>query len=379
MPKVLANAHIVVPEDVVYGSLTLENGIIADIDGSRHVGRNCIDLEGDYLLPGLIDLHSDHLEKQFVPRPNVQWHSLSAALSHDAQVVAAGITTVFDSLALTGMKAGIDRALALPLMIEGLRQALGAGVMRADHLLHIRCEVTEADILERFAPFDGDPLVRLISLMDHSPGQRQFPNMEIWLSRHRAATGLNDEQLNDLKDRRLEAQYQFADRHRVSLASIAAKRGLVVASHDDSTEEHVLDGQRLGIRISEFPTTPEAAIAARSHGILVLMGAPNLVRGGSHVGNLSAVDCTKLGLLDLLASDYVPAALMHAVFLLTQKPVGMELSAAVATASSAPARACGLSDRGSIVVGQRADLVQVRLLAGIPVVQRVWRYGFRVH
>jgi alpha-D-ribose 1-methylphosphonate 5-triphosphate diphosphatase len=377
--KSIYNASVVLPDRLIFGSIDIEQGVIVAVreGGGPGIG---IDLQGDMLIPGLIDLHSDHLEKHFVPRGGVLWDPFLAAISHDAQIIGSGITTVFDSLSLTGTKNGVDRAAALIPMIDGLARANDEYALRADHRVHLRCEVTEADTLDRLEAFAGNPHLQLVSLMDHAPGERQFRDTEIWTERYRAATGLSDGALADLMDRQLHARATFGDVNREGVAAFAAKHGLTIASHDDATAEHVTSGARLGAVISEFPTTLVAARAARENGLLVLMGAPNIVRGNSHVGNLSAGDCARHGFLDVLASDYVPGSLMHAAFSLTQEPIGWDPARAIATVTSAPARACGLFDRGEVKVGLRADLVQIRIIGkNVPVVQRVWRDGRRVH
>lgn len=379
MVTLLANARLLLEDEVIRGAVAIADGRIHDIQPGIAVPDGAEDLQGDLLAPGLIDLHTDHLEKHLVPRPGTVWHAVSAAMAHDAQVVAAGITTVFDSLALAGRKNGVDRGGLLAPMLAGLAEARRQGALRADHLVHLRCELTEAGILDRVAQYGDLPEVRLLSLMDHGPGTRQFPDPEVWMARQRAVTGLSEAELVTLRDQRLAARDSFVDAHRAALARFAAERGLVVASHDDATEAHVEEVLALGARIAEFPTTAVAARAARRGGMQVLMGAPNLVRGGSHVGNLSAAECAQAGLLDLLASDYVPASLLHAAMLLTRDPIGWSLPAAFATVSARPAAATGLTDRGRIAPGLRADLVRIACPADVPIVRGVWCRGRRVN
>lgn len=379
MTRLLANARLVLEDAVLHGAVAIADGRIRDILPGAGIPAGAEDIKGDLLVPGLIDLHTDHLEKHLVPRPGTVWHAMSAAMAHDAQVIAAGITTVFDSLALAGIKNGIDRGEILAPMLAGLAEARRHGALRAEHLVHLRCELTEPDIIDRVARHGDAPEVRLLSLMDHGPGTRQFPDPAVWMERQRAATGLSEAELLVLRDRRLAARESYVDAHRAELARFAVARGLVVASHDDATEAHVTDVLALGARIAEFPTTAAAAEAARRGGMQVLMGAPNLVRGGSHVGNLSAADCARAGLLDILASDYVPASLLHAALLLTRDPFGWSLPAALATVSANPAAVTGLADRGRIAPGLRADLVRVACPAEVPIVRGVWCGGERVN
>jgi alpha-D-ribose 1-methylphosphonate 5-triphosphate diphosphatase len=376
---ILANAELVLPAEVFRGALWIEDGRISDITRGGAVPDGAEDLRGDLLVPGLIDLHTDHLEKHLVPRPGTVWHAMSAAMAHDAPVISAGITTVFDSLALAGLKNGIDRGTILAPMLEGLAEARRHGALRADHLVHLRCELTEPDILDRVARHGDAPEVRMLSLMDHGPGARQFPDPAVWMARQRAATGLSEAGLIALRDQRLAARASFVDTHRAEVARFAAERGLVVASHDDATAAHIEEVLALGACIAEFPTTAIAARAARAGGMRVLMGAPNLVRGGSHVGNLSAGDCARAGLLDLLASDYVPSSLAQAALLLTRDPFGWSLPAAFATVTANPAAVAGLSDRGAILPELRADLLRLARVGDVPVVRAVWCRGVRVN
>jgi alpha-D-ribose 1-methylphosphonate 5-triphosphate diphosphatase len=375
---VLANARLVLRDEVVRGALAVRDGRIHDIAIGAAVPRGAEDLSGALLMPGLIDLHTDHIEKHMVPRPGTLWHATAAAIAHDAQIIGAGITTVFDCIALAGHKNGVDRGAILAPLIEGLAEARRLGALRAEHLVHLRCELTEVDILERLARSGDDPLVRMVSLMDHSPGDRQFPDPAMWLERNRAASGLSDEELLALRDRRLAAQATHLVSNRAGVAAFASARGIVVASHDDGTPAHITEAFAAGCRIAEFPTTRRAAEAAQAAGLAVLMGAPNLVRGGSHVGNLSAGDCASAGLLDVLASDYVPGSLLMAALLLTREPFGFTLPQAVATVTSGPALAASLADRGEITPGKRADLIEVDP-GEVPILGRVWRDGRRVH
>ena len=371
---IFSNARIVTPEAVVTGTLRVEDGRIAAVEeGTSAAGE---DLDGDYLIPGLIDLHTDHLERHVAPRPGVMWNNVSAALAHDAQVATAGITTVFDSLSLMGEHKGVPRGKLLRPMVDGLEAARRQDMLRADHFLHLRCEVADPHVLDYLAVLVEDPAVRLLSIMDHTPGQRQYVQVEKWrqANRHR----YNEAELDVLLKERQAAQEIHADRHRHAIADIAARRGLALASHDDETAAHVDEAVSLGVAISEFPTTAVAAEAARRHGLSILMGAPNVVRGGSHSGNVGAADLAKAGLLDILASDYVPISMLHAVCMLAEDPVGLGLPQAIALVSANPAKAAGLDDRGTIAPGLRADLVRFRLVDGVPHIRSVWRAGKRV-
>jgi alpha-D-ribose 1-methylphosphonate 5-triphosphate diphosphatase len=379
MTDILCNAQLVLPDRVMRGSVKIEAGKISEINEGAGIARDGSDLDGCYLIPGLVDLHSDNLEKHYAPRLNVEWPPLAACLGHDATVVGAGITTVLNSLALAGSKYGLDRGAMLRPLIEGLALARRRNALRAEHFLEIRCEVSKPDILARYRTLEDESTVRLVSLMDHTPGQRQYTTKEAWLAAQGATTGLPMDVLLETMEREIASRDLHGKENYLGLAALARTRGIPIASHDDATTEHVDEAVEVGAAISQFPTTIEAAASARERGVAVLMGAPNVVRGRSHVGNLSAVDCARNGLLDILASDYVPGSMLQAAFLLARGGVGISLPQAIAIVSRNPANAVGLSDRGAIAVGRRADLVQVDADAGDPIVRKVWSAGCRVY
>ncbi|MBT1517259.1 alpha-D-ribose 1-methylphosphonate 5-triphosphate diphosphatase [Bradyrhizobium sp. SRL28] len=373
------NAQIVLPNEVVQGHLEVEDGWITGIASGDESPAGAIDFDGDFLMPGLVDLHSDHLEKHITPRPGVYWHALSAAVSYDAQVISSGITTMFDSFGLMGEEFDKDRNAALGRMLQGMEEAANEGLLRADHFIHLRCEIIEPDIVHRFAALQEHPRLKLVSLMDHTPGQRTFPDPRKWKAHQKRRTGASDAELDAILAARQKARDEYGALNRRAVAEICQEKGIVVASHDDTTLDHILEAEQLGNAISEFPTSHLAAAEARRRNIQVVMGAPNLVRGGSHIGNLSAGECARSGLLDILASDYIPASLLHAAFLLTGETVGWSLPKAIATVTTSPATCVGLDDRGEIVRGKRADLLRVRVHNGLPVIRSVWRAGHLVY
>jgi alpha-D-ribose 1-methylphosphonate 5-triphosphate diphosphatase len=374
---VLADARIVTREGIVRGSVRVIDGQIATVDVGRVVPRGAESCEGDYLLPGLVELHTDVLERHAVPRPGVRWPAVGAVVAYDAQLAIAGITTVLDSLAVgyvydTGRRAEDPRPLT-----DAIHAAQAADMLRAEHFLHMRCEVSTEHVLELFTPYATDPLVRLVSLMDHAPGQRQFVSLEKYREYNRGKYGLSDAQVDALIARRLGDQRRFGDRHRAAIVALCQKHGLTLASHDDATAAHVEEAVEAGATIAEFPTTMEAARAAHGLGLAVLAGAPNVVCGGSHSGNVFAGALAEAGLLDVLSSDYVPASLLHAAFLLHHRH-GLTLPAAVATVTCTPAQRVGLDDRGEVAPGRVGDLVRVRAVGEVPVVVAVWRRGRRI-
>jgi alpha-D-ribose 1-methylphosphonate 5-triphosphate diphosphatase len=376
--QILSNAQVVTADRVFNGTVVLRNGLIAEVDEGRSRLPQAQDLRGDYLLPGLVELHTDNLEKHMTPRPGVDWPSVSAVLSHDAQIIAAGITTVFDALSIGDVNPKGNRMKKLPGMLEAIASANAAGLTRAEHRLHLRCELCHPDTLSVYRDLVEHPLVQLVSVMDHSPGQRQFALESKYREYYMGKYHLNTEQMDEFIVYQVANSREFSDRYRRAIAEDCLARGLSVASHDDATLAHVEESAGYGMTIAEFPTTMEAARGSHRLGMGVLMGAPNVVRGGSHSGNVAAADLAKEGLLDILSSDYYPASLLQAAFILAAGDNGCELPQAVGMVSRAPAHAAGLDDRGEIRIGLRADLVHAKNQDGLPVIQQVWRQAKRV-
>jgi len=262
--------------------------------------------------------------------------------------------------------------------VAGREPAGQKDLLRADHLLHLRCEVSDPGVTRLFDKLSSSPLVRMISLMDHAPGQRQFADIGKYRQCYQTKNNFTDQQMDDYIAMHQSWSATYADPHRRELVALAKERGYAIASHDDETIDHVEESAAFGITISEFPTTLAAAEKAADHGMKILMGGPNLVRGKSHSGNVSAGELADRNLLHILSSDYMPVSLMEGVFRLTSKVHEWPLPKAVATVTSTPATAVGLTDRGEIAQGKRADLVRVSVVDELPIVRAVWREGRRV-
>jgi alpha-D-ribose 1-methylphosphonate 5-triphosphate diphosphatase len=376
---ILGNARLVLADRVIeQGWIAFAGGCIAGFgEGKAPPGSD--DTGGDLILPGLVELHTDHLEAHYVPRPNVFWDATAAVVSYDGQIATCGITTVLDSLRVGGedRAQGVDgRAGVLAAAIASAREA---GLLRADHFLHLRCEIPMPYVVEEAGGLVGRPGVRLMSLMDHTPGQRQFRDETKLRDYYRSkGEGMTDAELDVLFARYLAYQQDHAATNMRAIVALAQQHGISLASHDDTTEANVADAVSDRVSVAEFPTTMEAARGLHEAGIDILMGAPNVVRGGSHSGNIAAVDLAREGLLDILSSDYVPSSLLMAALQLPRDVRAIDLAAAVRTVTRTPAEAVGLSDRGEIAVGKRADIIRVHVGHGIPVVRSVWREGKRV-
>jgi alpha-D-ribose 1-methylphosphonate 5-triphosphate diphosphatase len=371
---ILSNAVLVLARETVHGTLVVRNGFVAEVQPGRSSAPAAHDLDGDYLIPGFVDTHTDNLERQVQPRSLARWPSRSAMVAHDAQCAAAGVTTVFDALCLGDLGFDKDRIRTFQDGVIDLDALNDAGLLKADHFLHLRCEVPAMDMLTLFDGVADHPLVRIVSLMDHSPGVGQYADIDFYRALRRRG-GLDadyvEQRIKELQEQREQTRIP----HRRALLERIAGRDIALASHDDRTPEEVAENAADGIRISEFPVTKEAAQAAKAHGMDVIAGAPNIVRGGSHSGNVSAADLLDNGAVDALASDYVPNSLVEAAFRCAQR---IGLPEAVALVTERPARLAGLNDRGALQPEHRADLVRVRVHDGLPVVRQVWRAGERV-
>ncbi|MDX8450216.1 alpha-D-ribose 1-methylphosphonate 5-triphosphate diphosphatase [Mesorhizobium captivum] len=373
-PLEFTNACILTQADVVHGTLRVDGETIVSVEQGSSASPGAIDCNGDYLLPGLIDVHTDHIEKYAVPRPRVFWPTTSAILNYDAAIISAGVTTVFDSLCV-GASGKPFRKRILPELVQGLQATGAAGLLKAEHLLHLRCDLFDPDLEQHLERLIDDPSVRFITLMDDSAPRRS----DEYYRRVLRERGITD---TEEIEKRLQKSHAndaaTAARIRPWIVYAARERGIVVANHDDSTAAHIQEAVELGISLLEFAITDEAAQAAHAAGMTVIAGAPNVVNGGSHFGGVSAEDLVRRGIASILCSDYVPASLLQAAFRIASNDGGPTLPEAVALVSANPAKAFGLDDRGTIAVGKRADIIRVSTFEGAPLVTSVWRQGRQV-
>ena len=375
LEAVFSNAVLVLADSVVSGTVVVRGGKIADVQRGRSRAPGAIDCDGDYLIPGAVDVHTDNLERQVLPRTHARWPSRSAMVAHDAQCAAAGVTTILDALCLGDLGFDTGRIQTFHDGVKDLDALTPTGLLKSEHYLHLRCEIPALDMLSCFDTVAEHSRVRMISLMDHSPGVGQYANLEFYRKLRRSG-GL-DEAAVDRRIAELQAQRaRVREPNRRALLDRVQGKGIALASHDDRTIEEIGENARDGITISEFPVTMAAAKAAKDAGMQVISGAPNLVRGGSHSGNIAAADLLRAGWVDVFASDYVPPALIEAAFRVAREGLA-GLPEAVAMISSRPAAMAGLADRGSLAPGQRADMARVRVHETLPVVRQVWCAGER--
>ncbi len=375
--RIIQNARIIALDEEFTGTVLIENGLISAVDRGTTSVPGAEDWAGDWLMPGLVELHTDNLEKHLVPRPGVIWNAHSAMTVHDAQCAAAGITTVLDSVVIGDLDEGGPRCQTQHTSIAALHQCRDEGLMRVEHLLHLRCELSAPDILEVFHQYADDPLLKLVSVMDHTPGQRQWRDLKSYRRYSERNVRYSDAEFEAMIAQRKADQQAYAIPHRQVIVQASRARQLPLASHDDTLLSDVAMAVQEGVAISEFPTTVAAAQAARDAGMAIIMGGPNMVKGGSHSGNVSAAELAQLDLLDIFSSDYVPSSLLLATFMLGGLE-GWNLPKAVRTVTRNPARAIGMSDRGELAVGQRADILRVRMnRVGMPHVMETSLAGKR--
>lgn len=374
---ILANAELVLPHEVIRGSLRLSGGHIRDIAAGASVPAGAIDCDGDLVMPGLIELHTDNLERHIQPRPKVDWPHAAAIIAHDAELASVGITTVFDALrvgsVVSNTKLGYgEYARALADEILDLR---AQGALRVSHFLHLRAELCSETLIEELAKFGAADRIGIVSLMDHTPGQRQFSDLTQLRNYVTGKYGLSEAEFALHIEGRRALSARIGGAHEAAAVAAARRYGAVLASHDDTTAPQVAVSAGHGVRFAEFPTTETAATACRAHGIQVMMGAPNLIRGGSHSGNVAAETLAGAGLLDILSSDYVPSALLSGGLMLGD--FWGDLARGINTVTVAPAAAAGLTDRGRLEVGARADVIRVTRIGRAGAVRGVWVEGQR--
>ncbi len=374
---ILTNAQLVLRDEVVHGTVVIRGERIIEVQPGRSHLAAAQDLGGEHLIPGIVDVHTDNLERQVQPRANARWPSRSAMLAHDTQTIAAGVTTVLDALCLGDLGFDVGRTKTFLDGVADLDALTPTGLLKSEHFLHLRCELPAADMPGLVEPVADHPLVRMVSLMDHSPGVGQYRDIaryrQMRIKQMYMAPADVERRIGEL----LEQRERLREPQRRWLLDRVRHRALPLASHDDDSAEQVARNAADGIMISEFPVVMDAAQEAKRLGVEVIAGAPNIVRGGSHSGNVAAADLVRAGAVDVLASDYVPPAMVEAAWL-SAASGDITLPQAVAMITDAAARMVGLADRGRIEAGLRADLVQVRPHEGHAIIRRVWRAGERV-
>ncbi|MBL4812488.1 MAG: alpha-D-ribose 1-methylphosphonate 5-triphosphate diphosphatase [Rhodobacteraceae bacterium] len=373
---IIANARLILPDEIICGAIRIKDGLIDDIAQTSVVPSGAIDAEGDYIAPGLVELHTDNLERHLSPRPKVNWPHRSAIVAHDRELAGAGITTVFDALRVGSILSDGSYKKYARALADEILSMRGSGALRISHHIHLRAETCSETLLEELDDFGPADRIGIVSMMDHTPGQRQFGDIQKYKDYVCGKHGMNEAAFADYVTFLQGLRATLGDRHETATVAAAARYGATLASHDDTTTAQVETSHKHGVKLAEFPTTIEAADACHKHGIKTIMGGPNIVRGGSHSGNVAALDLARADRLDILSSDYVPAGLLMAVVQLGN--AWDNLARSIATASANPAQAVGLTDRGKLQPNMRADLIRFAVRSDIPLLNGTWHGGVQV-
>jgi len=365
---VINHAKIVTPTATIIGSLRVEEGIITGIGEEYYEAGTLphIDARGAILMPGIIDIHTDALDMEIVPRPGADIPIVIAFRELERKMSGCGFTTVFHSLHLGYEVAeGQSRSkYSRKEVFETVHRA-AAGPTLLNNKIHLRFELTGVAAYEECLEFIKKGYVSLLSVMDHTPGQGQFGKENF--RRVRLRDGRTEEQAEE-EFRMLMSRPRIEGVRLKELIDLARENNIPVASHDDDTPEKVGLMHSLGVDICEFPITAETAQHATKLGMRVAGGASNILRGGSLSGNLNIKEAVRQGVVDTLCSDYYPPAILHSIFRLHQEE-RMPLAEAVRLATLNPARAAGIDHyTGSIEVGKQADLLIVKLPGGLPMI-----------
>jgi len=375
----LSDFTLVLPDRLLErGSLRLEAGRIAEIADTPTPGG--VPGDGLHLMPGAVDMHGDMIEQEIEPRSGVDMPMEIALNSLDGRLAEAGVTTAYASVSFSRTARASERRHAdhTARVIESLHAAREG--LRIDHRIHARFDVVYVEAIAQLRALVEGGKVDLVSLMDHTPGQGQYRDAEKFVSYLKTDIGLEDGEARAWMAEKMAGREAAEPAVVATLREVAAlcrAHGLPMASHDDDTEEKAALMAELGCAIAEFPVSEEAARAARAHGMAIAMGAPNALRGKSYSGNLSARRTHEMGLLGMLAADYHPASILPAMKILAETdPDG--LPGAARLLAEAPAAALGLSDRGRLAPGLRADLAAADL-SGPGRAVATWCAGRPVH
>lgn len=375
MKTLITRARIVLKDRVIDdASLLINEGVIEAINPDQADANQVVDLQGKVLMPGMIDIHCDALEKEVEPRPNVHFPLDFACVQADKRNAAAGITTIYHALSFAHEELGVRN------------NEFAAEIARAVHMwqphalvdnrVHCRYEITDATGLPILKQLLEEDAMHMISMMDHTPGQGQFKDMAAYKNYLTRTYKKSEQEVDELVARKVDAATGAFERMQ-ALSQLAHSRNIAVASHDDDSAERVATMNDIGADISEFPINLEAAKAAKAANMSTVFGAPNILRGGSQSGSMKAIEAIQNGVADCLCADYSPASLIVSVFKLPQL-LDMSLVDAIKLVTLNPARAAKLDDRGELAVGKRADLIGVGQPAGLPQVTHTWRGGHLV-
>lgn len=378
----LANHSVIVDGDRIVAVSTDDAVAEQTVSNRTTANLDIVDVDGAYIMPGAIDIHSDYIEYIAAPRPTSMMDFSLALREAERQLITHGITTMFHSISFYNFtefaRSPIRRPENTRRMIDAIRSS-----HRIEHIIHhrfhARIEIDSLDRIEEIERYLEEGSVDLLSFMDHTPGQGQYRNLEIYRETLKGYRNLSEEEI-DRTIAHSQGREKMTTELIARLSALAAARGVAVASHDDDSIAKVDLVKSLGGTICEFPVAVDIARYARGVGLHTVAGAPNVLLGGSHSGNLSAAAAVGEQAVDILCSDYFPAAMLHAVFRLSDD-LGIPLFEAVKLITLNPARAARVDgDTGSIEAGKRADIIVVdKLSDGSPAVSRALVSGVSVY
>ncbi|TEB14877.1 Alpha-D-ribose 1-methylphosphonate 5-triphosphate diphosphatase [Pelotomaculum sp. FP] len=376
------SANIILPEKIIRGYILIDGNRISEVEESglarvyAHPDVRMIDAEGCYVMPGLIDMHCDAIEKEMQPRPNTMFPINMAFYELEKKLVVSGITTMYHSLCLSDEWGVRDKDMVLGI-ISSINRLKKTRTM-LNHKIHIRYELTFLEGISILESMIREKNIDFISFMDHTPGQGQFRDAETLKSFTMQMYGREEKEVEASLDKTIEYQTMINWSRLVGLAKLARTKGIRLASHDDDTKEKIEMLLACEGVVSEFPINLDTALYARSKGVQVCVGAPNIIRGKSHSNNMRAIDAITSHAADIVCSDYLPSAMLPAIFHLTGK--GVKLTESVKMATLNPAMALGIEQEvGTVEVGKYADLIIVELYQDYPIVRQTLVGGTTVY
>jgi len=384
-PLIIKNARVVLPDRIISGgAVQIRDGVIAAVvangDELPLGNGRVIDADGAMLIPGLVDLHNDSLETKINPRPGANLPMDFALANFERRLASSGVTTEFHAISFMDMEKSnrtVAQAAERSAYIAA-RNRLPGGMVD-HHVLH-RLDVWNPAAMDELFGSVHQAKPGYVSLNDHTPGQGQYRDVAHYarfMQEWRQQRGGDSPEEGEIEDR-IATRAADADAIPAVYARVSAERAarpFVLSTHDDDSPDKVDRQWEIGATVAEFPVTMDAAIRARERGMFIVVGAPNVVRGGSTSGNMDAVDLVAAGLADIICADYHAPSLLVAAFQLAREGL-LDIPAAIRTLTLNPARAVGLLDRGSIEPGQRADLALIRVdQTGMPTVETLLRGG----
>ena len=355
--SILRSQRVLVKDTICPADLVIIGGLIADIapHGSEADGLEL----GDFLItPGFVDLHSDAVEKEIEPRPGAMFPIRPSLIELDRKLAMAGITTMFHAVSFNDEALSGNRATEAAVQIIKDMDSVNRSTLAVDNYIHARYEITSFKSAGAIKKLIEEKCVKMVSIMDHSLGQGQFKTVESWKKYHKPVFDLSDEEAETIIGRKEQIDMNRAYKLMRELLAFAAEHGLVALSHDDDRPEKIDMLKELGVSVTEFPLNVETAQYAIDSGIHAGMGAPNVVRGKSQSGNISARELIEQGCCDFLCSDYHPSSMLQAAWIMNRE-MGMDLAQAIGMVSTVPATISGFEDRGEIAPGLIADLLVI--------------------